>query len=261
MLTLMRHGGEAGRIGARARPTGHRPGAAGDFVGFESWHAFYRSDLQSVTLLLIAPALLLGTLLTRGRRRAATTPAARFVYGYALVFSVGTLVDPIATGPLVRALALPESAATALGLLFVLLGDFRVFLLVFHLADGARDLRAALRRAALWTPVVPVSAFAISAALRSALGELPDQVLWLVHEVLFVGMALWLRKLAAHDVRLRRAATYVAVYYVLWAAADVTILFGHDVGWLLRVLPNQLYYAFWVPFVYVTWRARGDGAS
>jgi hypothetical protein len=261
MLTLMRHGGEAGGIGVRARATGHRPGATGDALGFESWQAFYRSDLQSVTLLLIAPALLLGYLLTRGRRRTATTPVVRFVYGYALVFSVETLIDPIATGPLVRALALPEAAATASGLLFVLLGDFRVFLLVFHLADGARDLRAAVRRAALWTPVVPVSAFALSAALRAALGELPDQVLYLVHEVLFVGVALWLRQLSAHDVRLRRAAAYVAVYYALWAAADVMILFGHDVGWLLRVVPNQLYYAFWVPFVYLTWRTGGDGPS
>jgi hypothetical protein len=233
----------------------------GDVLGFESWQAFYRSDLQSVILLLVAPALLLGFLLTSGRRRVATTSAARFVYGYALVFGVETLVDPIATGPLVRALALPVPAATATGLLFVLLGDFRVFLLIFHLADGARDIRAALLRAGLWTPVVPVSAFAITSVLRATLGELPDQVLWLVHEVLFVGMALWLRKLSAHDVRLRRAATYVAVYYALWAAADVAILSGLDAGWLLRVLPNQLYYAFWVPFVYATWWTRGDGVQ
>jgi hypothetical protein len=161
----------------------------------------------------------------------------------------------------VRALALPAPAATALALLFVLLGDFRVFLLVFHLADAARDLPAALRRAALWTPVVPVSAYAITAALRAAQGELPDQVLWLVHEVLFVGVALWLRGLAAHDVRLRRAASYVAVYYTLWAAADVAILLGHDAGWLLRVVPNQLYYAFWVPFVYASWQTRRHGVS
>jgi hypothetical protein len=214
-----------------------------------------------VTLLLVAPALLLGYLLASRRRRTAATPVARFVYGYVLVFSVETLIDPIATGPLVRVAGLPDAAATASGLLFVLLGDFRVFLLVFHLADGARDLRAALLRAALWTPVVPVAAFAISAALSAALGELPDQVLYLVHEVLFVGMAMWLRKLSTHDVRLRRAATYVAVYYALWAAADVTILLGHDAGWLLRVLPNQLYYSFWVPFVYLTWRRHGDGAS
>ena len=204
---------------------------------------------------------MLGFLLLPGPRRAAKTATQRFVYGYALVFSLETLLDPIAAGPLVRALSPSPQVATAVALLFVLLGDFRVYLLVFHLADGMRDLGAALRRAALWTPVVPVSAYALNAALGAMMGELPDQVLWLIHEVLFVGVALWLRRLSAHDARLRRAATYVAVYYALWAAADVIILLGHDAGWLLRVLPNQLYYAFWVPFVYLSWRTGGAEAS
>ena len=52
---------------------------------------------------------------------------------------------------------------------------------------------------------------------------------------------------------LRRVLGYVAVYYALWASADVLILYGGlDVGWLLRVVPNQLYYAFFVPFAWWT---------
>ena len=43
---------------------------------------------------------------------------------------------------------------------------------------------------------------------------------------------------------------YVLVYYGLWASADVLILSGVDAGWLLRVVPNQLYYALWTAFVY-----------
>jgi DNA polymerase-3 subunit chi len=40
------------------------------------------------------------------------------------------------------------------------------------------------------------------------------------------------------------------------ASADVLILMGVDAGWGLRVIPNQLYYAFFVPFA--VWRlARG----
>ena len=41
-----------------------------------------------------------------------------------------------------------------------------------------------------------------------------------------------------------------AIYYALWAVADVLILAGRDVGWALRIVPNQLYYAFWVPVVW-----------
>ena len=45
---------------------------------------------------------------------------------------------------------------------------------------------------------------------------------------------------------------YVAVYYALWGIADALILAGFDAGWGLRVLPNQLYYSFWVPVAW-TW--------
>ena len=56
---------------------------------------------------------------------------------------------------------------------------------------------------------------------------------------------------------LRAVMTYVAVYYFLWALADVLILIGGwDLGWALRILPNQLYYAFFVPFVYFKFFAR-----
>jgi len=34
-----------------------------------------------------------------------------------------------------------------------------------------------------------------------------------------------------------------------------------DAGWLLRALPNQLYYAFWVPFVWLTWQSAGRASA
>jgi len=56
---------------------------------------------------------------------------------------------------------------------------------------------------------------------------------------------------------LRDALAYLALYYALWAGADVLIqIAGLDVGWLLRVVPNQLYYAFWIPFVVARFFAR-----
>ncbi len=45
----------------------------------------------------------------------------------------------------------------------------------------------------------------------------------------------------------------MAVYNGIWATSDLLILYGGlDAGWLLRVLPNQLYYSFWIPMVYAT---------
>jgi len=68
---------------------------------------------------------------------------------------------------------------------------------------------------------------------------------------LFVALALVVsRRLSG---RFERAVlAYAGVYYALWAVSDVLILAGVDAAWLLRCVPNQLYYGFTVPFVW--WR-------
>jgi hypothetical protein len=53
----------------------------------------------------------------------------------------------------------------------------------------------------------------------------------------------------------RRALLFAVAYYGLWASSDVLILLGVDHAWLLRAVPNQLYYAFWTPFVWFLARA------
>jgi hypothetical protein len=56
---------------------------------------------------------------------------------------------------------------------------------------------------------------------------------------------------------LRAALLYVAIYYGLWGLADGLIQIGrYDIGWLLRILPNQLYYSFWVPAVFWAFFSR-----
>jgi hypothetical protein len=54
---------------------------------------------------------------------------------------------------------------------------------------------------------------------------------------------------------------WAGVYYALWAAADVLILAGVDAGWLLRCVPNQLYYGFTVPFVWWRFFSRSYAAE
>ena len=90
-------------------------------MGLESFDAFYHSNLQSVYLLLVLPALFLTYWWAVDRpSRSSDTASMRFVRIYALVFCVETMIDPIATGPLVKILG---GGGTALGLLFVLLGE------------------------------------------------------------------------------------------------------------------------------------------
>jgi hypothetical protein len=174
---------------------------------------------------------------------------------WAPLFTVETLIDPIATGPLTRALHLDGVALYAWIFVFVWLGDFRVLWLHFADAGDAPDPRGAARPAAALACLVPVTTGALYAPVWMGFVEAPSQVLWLIYEVLFFALALWLRARTANPA-LRTIWLYVLAYYGLWASADVLILSGVDLGWALRVLPNQLYYAFFVPFVW--WQIRRE---
>ena len=58
---------------------------------------------------------------------------------------------------------------------------------------------------------------------------------------------------------MKRLTQFEIAQYVLWAGADVVILSGHDVGYLLRLLPNAMYYALFVPFAW--WSAPEELVS
>jgi hypothetical protein len=149
-------------------------------------------------------------------------------------------------------------------LAFVLLGDFRVYWLVLALA--LRDARRGARLAAAATPAVPLLAYVGDRLWERLAPDPSGQRLWLIHELLFSGVAIWLasRWLPARVddpamLRLlRRVCSYVTLYYGLWAGCDaIWLATEFDPIWLLRAVPNQLYYAFFVPFVWLAWSRRG----
>ena len=233
-------------------------------TGFETWEALYKSDEQGVFALLVIPALFLVYLLVGPRpapSRGVVRAAAPFVRAYAIVFAIETMLDPLATGLLPRWLGFADSwAATAILVLFVLLGDLRVLVLVVRLARPAASLAAVIGEATAWTLVVPVAAFALHSGLVALFPDLPGQTIWLVYELSFTVLAVffrfvWVPRHVARGARcgfVEDVVEYALGYYLLWAAADVLILAaGIDEGWGLRVIPNQLYYSFYLPFVYV----------
>ena len=228
----------------------------------DGWQALYRSDWMSLYALQGVPAIFLLWALVAGPGRSARNPRARFVHIWALIFAVETLLDPFATGPLVK--NAPAAVATGVSLLFVLLGDFRVLLLALYLGEPGGGLARSAWRAAAFTAAVPVTAFLLQRSFEALLGPLSPQVLWLCHELLFVALALWLRgRFRSSDRYVAEVLAYVALYYALWASADVLILLGVEAGWLLRILPNQLYYAFFVPFAYLRfdWQGAAEPAQ
>ena len=65
----------------------------------------------------------------------------------------------------------------------------------------------------------------------------------------------------SHAALLLGRARVRALYYALWAVADVAILSGRDWGWALRLVPNQLYYGLLVPLCYALFFAERAAAA
>jgi hypothetical protein len=227
-----------------------------------SWKALYDSRVMAVWALMALPALFLVVVAVRGfTARAGVEPyAARFVRTWAIVFAALSVVDPIATG-IFGVPFLP----------FVLIGDYRVFVLLIVVMQPGRSRAGALLEAAGWTLVVPAVAFATTRALGLVAGPLPETTLWIVYETAFAVLALaWIVRVVPARVGIERrrvrgfvrtVLAYVVVYYVLWAAADVLVLRGREWGWGVRIVPNLLYYGAFVPFAYWRFFAATNAAS
>lgn len=227
-----------------------------------TWQEFYNAGWQFPWAVMVVPfAFALYRAIARDPRGGGVDPAlAPFVSIWTTLFLIETLLDPLATGPLMR-VAGSHFLSQLVGLKFVMLGDFRVFWLVLRFRSPEQTtLRAALEAAAL-------SAIAPSLAGLVALRDGPPQSIWLTHELASLGLAFALARFASPNelsharqaAFVRSVLGYLAAYYGLWAAADVLILSGVDAGWPVRLVPNQLYYGFFVPFVW--WRFFGASAS
>lgn len=239
------------------------------------WHEAYYGELQSLYALLIAPIAFLAWRLTAGvDESAAEVPkAARFVSGLTLFFAIETMIDPIATGPLIKLDLFREKfASTLIPFLFVLLGDLRVLLLAIGVARPERKFRQNLAWAFGTALIVPVVAGIGYAFARWIWPDMHGKVLWMIYEFGFLALCVflarvWVPRSVPNNPPLARFLEtifgYSAAYYALWLIADVIIVVADlDLGWAIRIVPNQLYYAFWVPFVY--WRffcVRSENAS
>jgi hypothetical protein len=165
-------------------------------------------------------------------------------------FQVAILVDAwltAPTSPLTGALA--QNVAIA----FVVIGDARYFLLLEHHGKG-KPLGKAAAFALAWSLLIPIG------SLVAKLFSTQKRVIFLTYESMFAVLALGLALFVVPRLpegpgrRYLRFLTWFEVaQYVTWASADVLILSGFDVGYLLRLVPNSMYYVAFVPF---SWRVR-----
>lgn len=212
-----------------------------------SYVGFYDSFMQHPLLLWGAALLGLGIALSRRE-------LSRSVRLFCVALTILSLVDAWLTTTRIPGIGpLTGQAASLVPLAFVLLGDFRYFFFIEAArSDGALAATAkGMTRALAWTLAVPLT----TQLAVSTLGSQDPRVLFLVYEALFVvlgiGLGCFYLPRSTDALRwTRRVTVFVIGYYGLWAVADAIILgTGNDAGFLLRVIPNALYYGGLVPVI------------
>jgi hypothetical protein len=217
---------------------------------------FYDSALQHPGIAFIATALFLIVFATRQR----------FLVGFIALFGLEILADAFFTGaysPVANTAWMQPVAIT-----FVILGDYRYFVVLAHALRAKKtDAIAGMG------PLAPWLWAALLAFIVPVLSVIPQKTMpayftsmnaiFLVYEAMFFVLALVIyaavlpKRLAGVDPDLARWVKLLTLFelmqYGLWATADVLILSGvTEPGYLLRVVPNTLYYGAFLPFAWVT---------
>ncbi|MCB9601181.1 MAG: hypothetical protein H6724_00710 [Sandaracinus sp.] len=211
------------------------------------WHHPFAAYLGVLVLLALLP-------------RARRDP---FLFGWLSFFGLVLAADATVTGAW-SPLSSDSPAFMPLSIAFVILGDARFFVLQERHARPNASLGKVLAIAAATSLVVPVT----SLGLRTLFPVLAEgRYLFLSYELLALTLVLtlWFVRyrpaLEGPTLRWMRGATSVfATLYALWATADVVLLLGVELGHLLRIVPNVLYYAVFLVFVAATAPSRAEAA-
>jgi mono/diheme cytochrome c family protein len=179
---------------------------------------------------------------------------------YLVLFLIETCLDALFTTDSLLARLGLSKWATGIAIVFVILGDLRVLLLLRVLRGGRLGVSG-------WSQVLGLSLLVplLQAALVSLFPNWfsTPRHTFLVYELLFLGLlgglALFRPVLGNPSLERfrRKILSYASLYYALWATSDLVILAGQDLGYLLRIIPNVLYYGGTVPFVYFTLKKEG----
>lgn len=185
-----------------------------------------------------------------------------FLSAYLVVFAAEISLDALCTGAWSP---VPKDIHRTVAISFVVLGDWR-YLLLFERYSRGRPDGGAPARAWYWLSSVAL-AFVVpllqAAVIKLAPGWFTDsRRVYLVYELMFACLATVLltrvipRRMRDHDPRITRfvrgVTRFFIVQYLLWASADILFLLGNEWALALRLVPNTLYYAGFLLFVWWT---------
>ncbi len=197
-------------------------------------------------LLPLSVAGLVAVVVARLRHPEAWSP---FLRAWLLVFGVEIVLDASLTG-FATPLHGHASAERVAGIVFVILGDLRAYLLLERLVAPTRAWPATLARALGWSLI---ASLAVAVATRVAPATFSNtRHIFLFYECISLALfSAWRFAIVPRrDSTLARdVSLFFVVQYAMWVCADVLILSGIDLAYLFRIVPNATYYGLFVPFV------------
>jgi hypothetical protein len=177
-----------------------------------------------------------------------------FLYAYLTVFLVVILADATVTGGW-SPVPPNTTTYTAFSVLFIVLGDLRYFVLAERVTRPRESLWSVLRFSLPMSLLMPL----VTGIMTRTIPMMADtRVLYAVYEAAMgvIVLALDRFRFSGRDVNpatqrwVREVSLLFAGLYFGWAAADVLLLAGVELGHLLRIVPNVLYYAAFLAWVY-----------
>jgi hypothetical protein len=178
-----------------------------------------------------------------------------FLHGYLTIFLVCILADATVTGGW-SPVPLGTPAYTFFSVLFIILGDLRYFVLAERVTRPDASL---LRTLGFSVPVSFVMPVATAIMTRTIPAMADDRVLYAVYELAMVALVMALARFRFArrqvDPALRKwvheVSLFFAALYLGWGSCDLLILAGVELGHLLRIVPNVMYYALFLPVVWL----------
>lgn len=227
-----------------------------------TWYqTLYESPWQQPRLCMLLGLAALAWIASR------LTPAARRATPFFAAWLVLCGVEILVDAPLTSYVSpLPPAWLSALAIAFVLLGDARFYVLVERFSLNPSPASSAwhkpLLRGLAWGSLVSVAIAPLARTVPAF--QTNSRLIFLTYECMALAQALvWRfavipRRFKAHTSPeaasvgrwLLRCTDFIVVQYALWALADALIVSGHPTAFLLRVVPNVLYYGIFVGYVF-----------
>jgi len=219
-----------------------------------SYSGIYHSPWHNPGLLLLGNGIFLIYMLVRKGGDA-------FLRKLLLSYAFLAIADILITGGLSP---VPAYAQPYVPFPFIILGDTRFFFVVERYArPEARNspVGRVFLKSFLISLIVPATAYF---AQQGFFPKADARWMFLFYELFFLVVASCFIRIvfpaqsASADISpdqrrwLHGIILFELVFYALWATADVVILSGREWGYLLRIVPNVLYYVGFVWFVALT---------